>query len=318
MNPSLIGWTDGGRFSALLSWFTEPLFSVGNSSFSASGLVKLLLFLIVITWLARWLRRTLVNRIFPRAKIDVGTAHAIANILSYLLITLGLLVALQASGIDLSTLTVLFGAIGVGVGFGLQTIASNFISGLIILFEQPIRVGDRIQVGDLDGRVIRIRGRATEILTNEEIAVIVPNSEFISRQVINWSLGSNQIRISVPVGVSYGSDVEKVREALLEAAASVDAVLKDPKPTVRLKAFGDSAIEFEVLGWTREMLHAPREFVSRMNFAIHASLKRHGIEIPFPQRDLHLRTAVPLPFIAEGFGPAGPIRTIPSGEAEHA
>jgi len=146
----------------------------------------------------------------------------------------------------------------------------------------------------------------------------VPNSEFISRQVINWSLGSNQIRISVPVGVSYGSDVEEVREALLEAAASVDAVLKDPAPMVRLKAFGDSAIEFEVLGWTREMLHRPREFVSRMNFAIHASLKRHGIQIPFPQRDLHLRSAVPLPFIAEGIHPAGRPRPIPSGEGEHA
>lgn len=278
-------------------WLTLPLFTLGDTSFSAGGLGKLLIFFGILVWAARLVRRMLINRIFPRARLEVGTSEAIANIVFYAVLTLGALVGLQISGIDLSTLTVLLGAVGVGVGFGLQTIASNFISGLIILFEQPVKVGDRIQLGDLDGRVVHIRARATEIVTNDEIYVIVPNSEFISQRVINWSHGEDRIRIPVPVGVAYGSDIDRVREALLEAAMSVDAVLKDPPPTVRLKAFADSAIEFEVLGWTRELLQAKGEFVSRVNFAIHAALQKHGIAIPFPQRDLHLKSSVPLPIL---------------------
>ena len=283
------GLREGQWLSTLAGWLAEPLFTIGNASFSASGLIKLFIFLAVLGLLAHYLRRTLVRRVFPRAGIEAATAYAIGKVATYLFVAIGLLVGLQAAGIDLSTLTVLFGAIGVGVGFGIQTITSNFISGLIILFEQPIRVGDRIQVGDLDGRVVRIRARATEIQTNSEISVIVPNSEFISQRVINWSLGSDKIRMSVPVRVAYGSDVERVRTALLEAAASVDAVLKEPPPSVRLKAFGESGIDFEVLSWTRDMLQSPRAFASRMNFAIHAALKRHGLEIPFPQREVRLR-----------------------------
>jgi len=289
MNLSAAVELEGPWLSTLTGWLTEPLFTIGNASFSASGLIKLFIFLALLGLSTHYLRQALLRRVFPRARIDPGTAYAIGNLATYLFIAIGLLVGLQAAGIDLSTLTVLFGAIGVGVGFGIQTIASNFISGLIILFEQPIRVGDRIQVGDLDGRVIRIRARATEVLTNSEISVLVPNSEFISQRVINWSLGSDKIRMSVPIRVAYGSDVEKVRTALLEAAASVDVVLEDPPPSVRLKAFADSGIEFELLCWTREMLQSPRAFTSRMNFAIHATLKSHDLEIPFPQREVRFR-----------------------------
>lgn len=278
-------------------WLTEPLFTVGDAAFSAAGLLKLLVYFAILVWVARLLRRALAKRVFPRAHLDVGTSEAIAGITFYVVVTLGTLVGLQVSGIDLSTLTVLLGAIGVGLGFGLQTIVSNFISGLIILFEQPIRVGDRVQLGDLDGRVSRIGARATEIVTNDEICVIVPNSEIISQRVINWSHGEDRIRIPVPIGVAYDSDVEQVRSALLEAALSVDAVLQEPPPIVRLKAFGDSAIEFEVLGWTRELLQARGEFISRVNFAIHAALKKHGIAIPFPQRDLHVKSSSPLPVV---------------------
>ena len=289
-------------------WFTEPLFTIGDSAFSASDILKILFFFVLITWAARFTRRLLIQRVFPRAHVDLGTAHAVANIVSYIIITLGLLVGLQASGIDLSTLTVIFGAIGVGVGFGLQTIVSNFISGLIILFERPIKVGDRIQVGDLTGRVFRIRARATEVVTNDGIAVFVPNSEFISQQVINWSHGSDRIRIRVPVGVAYGSDIYQVREALLEAASNVNVVLKDPPPTVRLTGFGASSIDFELLGWTTELLHYRGQFISRVNFAIHDALEKHGIQIPFPQRDLHLRTALPIQISSSEAPPPGTSR----------
>ena len=297
MTLQWIGAQGKEMFLEASGWLMQPLFTVGNTSITAAGLFKLLLFFAILTWAARMLRRALVRRILPRARLDVGTSEAIASIVSYAVLSLGALVGLQVSGIDLSTLTVVLGAVGVGIGFGLQTIASNFISGLIILFEQPIRVGDRIQLGDLDGRVVHIRARATEIVTNDDIYVIVPNSEFISQRVINWSHGEDRIRIPVPVGVAYGSDPDRVREALLEAAMSVDAVLRDPPPMVRLKAFGDSAIEFEVLGWTRELLQARGEFISRVNFAVHVALRKYGIEIPFPQRDLHLKSSVPLPVI---------------------
>lgn len=299
MNLPGTGELQASGLSTLTRWLTEPLFTIGNASFSASGLIKLFVFLALLGLVTHFLRRALLRRVFPKARIDPGTAYAIGNLVSYLFITIGLLVGLQASGIDLSALTVLFGAVGVGVGFGIQTIMSNFISGLIILFEQPIRVGDHIQVGDLDGKVIRIRARATEIQTNSEISVIVPNSEFITQRVINWSLGSDRIRMSIPVRVAYGSDVEKVREALLEAATSVEVVLDQPPPTVRLTAFADSGIDFELLAWTREMLQRPRAFRSRMNFAIHASLKRHNIAIPLPQREIHFRGAVPASFAGQ-------------------
>jgi len=306
MNLPGAGGPEVSWLSTLTGWLTEPLFTIGNASFSASGLIKLFVFLVLLGLASHFLRKTLLRRVFAKARIDPGTAYAIGNLASYLFITIGLLVGLQASGIDLSALTVLFGAVGVGVGFGIQTIMSNFISGLIILFEQPIRVGDHIQVGDLDGKVIRIRARATEIQTNSEISVIVPNSEFITQRVINWSLGSDRIRMSIPVRVAYGSDVEKVREALLDAATSVEVVLDQPPPTVRLTAFADSGIDFELLAWTREMLQRPRAFRSRMNFAIYASLKRHDIAIPIPQHEIHFRGAVPAPFAGQaGDSPGG-------------
>jgi len=288
-----------GGISMARGWLTDPLFSVGDVAFSAAGILKLLFFLVVLVWVAHLVRRALAERILPRARLDVGPANAIAGIIFYVFVTLGTLITFQVSGIDLSTLTVLLGAVGVGIGFGLQTIASNFISGLIILFEQPIRVGDRIQVGTLNGRVARIRARATDIVTNDDIYVIVPNQDFINQQVINWSQGENRIRISVPIGVAYGSDVEQVRDVLLETAPTVDGILPEPPPIVRLKGFGDSAIEFEILGWTSDLLQAPGEFISRVNFAVCAALKRNGIEIPFPQRDLHLRSTVPLPVVVQ-------------------
>ncbi|MEE9291946.1 MAG: mechanosensitive ion channel domain-containing protein [Acidobacteriota bacterium] len=284
---------EGSRIA--YEWLTYPIFTVGQAIFSATSLLKLLIFVVFLFWMARLSRRLLYRRLFPRLNLETGVAHALSTLSSYALIVLGLLVGFQAAGIDLTSLTVLFGAIGVGIGFGLQSLAANFISGLIVLIERPIQVGDRIQIGDLNGRVIAINFRATELLTNDLIAVLVPNSEITSLQVINWSRGGDRIRIKVPIGVAYGSDIERVRRALLEAAERTGAILKNPEPRVRLTGFGDSSIDFELLGWTRELLHRRGEFISRVNFAIHEALARHGIEIPFPQRDLHLRSPIPLP-----------------------
>jgi small-conductance mechanosensitive channel len=280
-----------------IGWMTSPIFTVGEAAFSVASVAKFLVFLALVFWLSRLTRRLLEQRALPRLGLETGISHALANIAAYTVVAIGLMVGLQASGINMGALTVLFGAVGVGIGFGLQTIASNFISGLILLIERPIQVGDRIQRADQDGRGGRINIRATEVITNDDIAVIVPNSDFISQQVINWSHGGDSIRSKVPIGEDYGSDIHKVKQALLEAAAAVDVVLKHPGPRVRLKGFGDSSIDFELLGWTSEMLHRRGEFISRVNFAIHDALAQHGIVIPFPQRDLHLKSSVPLPVV---------------------
>jgi small-conductance mechanosensitive channel len=232
--------------------------------------------------------------------VHQGTADLLANITFYVLVILGVIVGLEASGINLSALTVVFGALGVGIGFGLQTIASNFISGLIILFERPIRVGDTIQLGDLHGRVMQIRGRATEVLTNDSITVIVPNSEFISQRVINWTHGSNSIRVHVPVSVAQGSDVAKVQRVLLEAAGAVPAVLESPPPKVWMRGFTATAMEFELLAWTTELLHTRGEFVSQLNFAVHDALKRHGIEMPALPQQVVVRPASPVEAALKG------------------
>jgi small-conductance mechanosensitive channel len=174
----------------------------------------------------------------------------------------------------------------------LQNIASNFISGLVILAERPISIGDRVEVSGIAGQVQQIRARSTVILTNDNIAMIVPNKEFIDSPVTNWTYGDPRVRFRIPVGVAYGSEPEKVREALLAAARENPNTLKDPAPSVFLDKFGDSSINFELVVWSQEMSYRPRRYRSDLNFAIERHLRRAGIEIPNPQRDLHIRSGV--------------------------
>jgi small-conductance mechanosensitive channel len=295
------------RLAAIARWFGTPLISFGGARVSAGGLLQVALALVIVFVVGRALRRALAQRLLPHLHLESGLAYAISNIGFYLFVTIGWLVVIQASGVNLTSLTVLVGALGVGVGFGLQEVASNFISGLILLLERPIEVGDHIQVGELDGQVTRINIRATEVLTNDSIAVIVPNKDFVTLQVVNWSRGGDSIRVHVPIGVAYGTDPKRVEAALFEAVATIPEVLRDPPPEVRLVGFGDSSIDFEVLTWTRELLQRRPALVSKVNYAIYDVFARHNIEIPFPQRDVHLRTAVPLAVIAPpGQGQPGP------------
>lgn len=203
---------------------------------------------------------------------------------------IGLLIIVQSVGINLTSLTVLAGAIGIGVGFGLQNVASNFISGLIILLERPIQVGDRIEVGDVDGKVMSIGARSTVVRTNDNITIIVPNSKFIEEAVINWSFRDESVRFRVPVGVSYDSDLNLVKKLLLEVADENPDVLKDPKAAVRLIQFGDSSIDLQLWVWTKEKLHRRTVFISNLNFAIWTKFQANNVEIPFPQTDLHIKT----------------------------
>ena len=183
----------------------------------------------------------------------------------------------------------LAGAVGVGIGFGLQNITNNFVSGIIILFERPIKVGDRIEMGDVSGDVIRISMRSTTIVTNDNISIIVPNSDFISSKVINWSHTDRNIRFNIPICVSYKEDPQIIKKLLLEVAAENKGILDKPKPDVLFKNFGDSSLDFNLRIWTREFINRPNVLKSQIYYSVFEKFKEHGIEIPFPQRDLHIK-----------------------------
>lgn len=271
-----------------LLW-TAPLPGV---SLSLVQIFLLIALLVAVFWFSSRTKRFLFNRFLVNSGLDRSLQYAIAQIVSNLVLVVGIFIVLENTGIHLGALTVFAGAVGVGVGFGLQNIASNFISGLVILAERPITIGDRVEVAGLAGQVELIRARSTVIRTNDNIAMIVPNTKFIDSPVTNWTYGDPRVRFRIPVGVAYGSDVNKVRAALIAAGQSNPHVLQDPAPSVFLKQFGESAIDFELVVWSSEMSHRPSRFRSDLNFAIEEKFREAGIEIPFPQRDLHIRSGV--------------------------
>lgn len=278
------------------------IFRLGDTTFTIGKIIYLVFLVVLLFWITRLIKRRLILRLLRKSQMDVHAQNATATITGYVILLVGFMMVLQTAGIDLTTLNVLAGAVGVGIGLGLQEVANNFISGLIILFERPIRVGDRIQVGEINGQVRDIRARSTTVLTNDNIAIIVPNSKFISEDVVNWSYHDPKIRFRIPVGVSYSAEPREVEKALLEAADRCEDVLGDPAPGVWFTAFGDSALEFELRAWTTNLLHKRGRFISEVNYAIHSSLKEHGIEIPFPQRDLHVRSGALRVVIDQGDG----------------
>ncbi|HYT56414.1 MAG TPA: mechanosensitive ion channel domain-containing protein, partial [Verrucomicrobiae bacterium] len=201
-------------------------------------------------------------------------------------------------GIDLTGLAIILGFLSVGIGFGLQNITSNFVAGLILLLERPIKVGDRIMVGNQEGDVVEINMRSTTIRTLNNVAVIVPNSEFVSSKVENWSYGDETVRVDVNVGVSYESDLETVIRSLREVAAEHPQVLKNPAPDVLHTGFGDSAWNMRLRIWLEDS-QRHLEVHSEINCAIVRKFQQNRVEIPFPQRDLHVRSPLPIPITPE-------------------
>ena len=265
---------------------------VPGISLSLVQLFLLIALLVAVFWFSSRTKRFLFNRFLVKSGLDRALQYAIAQIISNLVLVIGIFLVLENTGIHLGALTVFAGAVGVGVGFGLQNIASNFISGLVILAERPITIGDRVEVAGVIGQVQQIRARSTVIVTNDNIAMIVPNTKFIDSPVTNWTYLDPRVRFRIPIGVAYGSDVKKVSEALIAAGRSSPHVLEDPAPSVFLNKFGESSIDFELVVWSAEMSHRPSRFKSDLNFAIEEKLREAGIEIPFPQRDLHIRSGV--------------------------
>jgi small-conductance mechanosensitive channel len=228
--------------------------------------------------------------VLVRTSLDQGQRYAFAHIVGYLAYLFGLLVGLQLVGLNLSNLVLLGSAIGIGLGFGLQNIANNFVSGIILLTERPIRVGDRVEVGGTNGDVVRIGARSTWVRTNDNVVIIIPNSEFINNRVTNWTANDRQVRFAYRVGVSYGSDPDRVRDILTEVALRHPDVLADPPPEVLFSGFGDSSLDFQLRVWTVHRVQTPLVLGSELYYAIFDAFRKQGIEIPFPQRDLHLKT----------------------------
>ncbi|WKN30254.1 mechanosensitive ion channel [Porifericola rhodea] len=273
----------------VLGIFTYEFTELAGVSISIWSIFQFFTFVILLFYLSNKFTKLLVNRILVRYNLDIGVRQSIGTITRYILIVLGMYVIITAAGINLNALTVLFGALGVGIGFGLQNIVNNFISGLIILFERPIKVGDRIEVGDVNGDVVDISARSTTVVTNDNISIIVPNSEFISSKVTNWSHNDRRIRFRFPVGVAYKEDPERVRKVLMEVMNENEGVLKNPPPDVWFDDFGDSYLNFHLMVWTIKYVQRPNLLKSQLYYAIFAKFKQHNIEIPFPQRDLHLK-----------------------------
>lgn len=268
---------------------TDPIFDVGEMSYSTFDLLQVLI-LAVGLWIGvRAVTAIVRSRLLRAIGAGPEIQDAIAISIQFLLTGIGLIIILQGLGVDISSLAIVASVLGVGIGFGLQNIANNFISGLVILFERPIRVGDFINVGDLAGTVERIGARSTEIRTLDYVTIIVPNSEFIETKVINWSHGHPVSRLHVPFGVAYGSGIRLVRNTVLEAVKVHPEILRYPQPQIWFQGFGDSSLDFDLLIWIREPRHKDR-IRSDLYYLIEANFRRYGIEIPFPQRDIHVRS----------------------------
>lgn len=298
-----------------------PLFHVGTSVIRPVGVLQFLLILALGWWLSKAVRHAVTRLSAGGVRFDPGAAYTLSRILHYAILGIAVVLALSSMGVNLSNLAFLGGAVGVGLGFGLRNIFSNFISGIILLFEKTLKVGDFIELpSGIRGMVKEINVRFTRITTNDDVDMLVPNSDFINGQVVNWSFDESIRRIHVPFGVAYGSDRELVRRAVIEAARGVPrtATGEGREPQVWLTGFGDSSLDFELVVWVdRKGLISPGATHAAYTWAIAEALDAHGIEIPFPQRDLHLRSGVlavqRAPRTAENAEPAPrPARLAPS------
>lgn len=268
--------------------FTAQLFQIGDKSVSISSIVQLIFLLILVIFISRICKKIFKRKLLIKLGIDEGNREAIATIISYTITFLGFLVVLQTTGFKLASLAVLAGGLGVGIGFGLQDITKNFVSGLTLLLERKLKVGDFIEFDGLAGYVKEIAIRSTLIRTREGGDVVVPNSQLVGNRLLNWTYDNFTARIHLPVKVSYSSDPILVTEILLKSAYMESVVLHNPPPKVIFKGFGDSSLDFELRVWINRIDQEP-DIRSSLNFIIEYNLRQQGIIIPFPQRSLWLQ-----------------------------
>ncbi len=270
--------------------FNYAIFHLGKTEVTPASIIYFLFFVLLLVYLSGKIKYLLVNRILTRYKLDIGVRQSIGTIVRYILLIIGFFIIIQTAGIDLTSLGILAGALGVGIGFGLQNITNNFISGIIILFERPVKVGDRIEVAQTRGDVVKISARATTVVTNDNISVIVPNSELISTTVINWSHNDRLVRFNFPVYVAYKENPEYVKKLLMEVVAANEGVLKIPAPDVLFEDYGDSSLTLNLRVWTSKFTDRPNVLKSQLYYAVFKKFRENNIEIPFPQRDIHIKS----------------------------
>jgi small-conductance mechanosensitive channel len=254
------------------------------------GLVIIAASILYGSLLLSWILQVLViERVLVRRGVVKGVRHSIERLAHYAIVLVGFLLAISALGFGITKLTIVLSALGVGIGFGLQGVVNNFVSGLILLFERPVRVGDTIELGGKWAEIKRIGLRATIVQTTDQADVIIPNADLIANQVTNWTLGNRMVRLVVPVGVDYGSDVSLVMKTLMASARANTKVAQTPAPQVLFMSFGESSLDFELRVW---VLDADDRIKARseLHQEINRSFREAGITIPFPQRDLHLQS----------------------------
>ncbi len=282
------------RLQGVLQHLDTVLFMVGETKVTPMSFIFFFLTVATAFVVARLARRA-IRGYFARKGSGEGVAYALERIVQITAVSLGVLIGLETIGIDLTALAAVGALLSVGIGFGLQGVAQNFISGIAVLIERPVQKGDFVIVGDTVGVVDEIAMRATRIVTRDSVAIIVPNSELMTTRVINMSRPDSVYRARIRVGVAYGSDVALVKATLLGVAASHREVLTDPEPTVFFTRFGDSALDFELGVWLRSPEREPN-IASELRFAIDGAFRDEGIAIPFPQRDIHIRSTVAADF----------------------
>jgi small-conductance mechanosensitive channel len=279
---------DGALVARVWAYLTRQ-FTFGRITVSVSSVIIGALVVLLTIFISRWSSILIDRRLANRRHIDPGLRYTICRFVKYVVVTIGILVALkQAFALDLTSIAVIFTALSVGIGFGLQYISADIASGFILLFERPIRIGDRITIGEDEGDVQSINLRTTVVTTNDRIAIIVPNSKLVSQRVVNWSYGDPRARIAIPIGVADDSDIEQVTQTLIEASRGVANVLDEPKPRVQFLKFGDYSLDFRLLVWTNQ----PRRHVqirSDINYRIARLFRERSIRIPYPTQEFLLK-----------------------------
>jgi small-conductance mechanosensitive channel len=297
--PSLLGILSADTRRVLLFQIVK----IGTIAITPAFLIKAGIFVLALGLISKFVQRVLINRVLGHINMSDAARFAFGRFATYLLLLIGIFVGLESLGVNLNSLVVFGGALGVGVGLGLQNVVSNFVAGLILLIEQPIRIGDRIDTDGTQGDVVRIAARSTWIRTNDNVVIIVPNSSFINNAVTNWTANDPTVRISIPVGVGYNSDPERIRTILLQAALAHSDVLSQPQPDVIFTDYGDNSLNFTLRVWTMTRSHSSAVLKSDIYFDLFRRFSEAGIELPFPQRDLHLRSSdIPFPYS----GPSAP------------
>ncbi|MGD8974825.1 MAG: mechanosensitive ion channel, partial [Desulfobacterales bacterium] len=278
-----------GLLNPLARILSFPVLQMGDTRITFWIIIRAVLILMGFVFGSRLMQAYFDYKVYPSLGIDTGLGYALNTFFKYLLIAIGLLIALNIVGIDLRFLLVFAGAIGIGIGLGLQSMAANIIAGFTIIFGGKIRKGDWIEIHETIGMVTDIYLRAAKVRTRDNIEYLVPNSDLISNIIVNYSLSAPDVRIDLSVGVSYDADPREVERILLEVAEKEPLLLNYKKPAVRFVGYGDNSINFELLFWIDIQKHARRKVRSALYYAIFDELKKAGIEIPFPQRDIHIR-----------------------------